>query len=283
MDTTSSVKTWGQALDWQMRRWKRLPSIKTNTINSGHITRHVGRSFPLAKMGKARFWMELQEELLDEGKSSSTVNRICSVGTHVMKETHLAELHKTPCPKFKRLKEGEHRLTWFTKEDVEKLVFTAINVFDRSDIADAIVFSAFTGVRQAELLKLKSRDLDLDKWQIWIGGKPDAVTKARNVRCVGLPERIRDIVLVRKDNHKLFGCDWDTKDQLYYHFCKVRDHAGFSPDHCWHSLRHSYGTWLGEHASTRTIQALMGHKDQASTLKYVKASDRAMKDATDLL
>jgi len=283
MDTSSTVKTWGQALDWQMRRWKRMPSIKTNTINAAHITRHIGRSFPLSKMGKRRFWIELQEELLDEGKSTSTVNRICSVGSTVMKETFLADLHPTEIAKFKRLQEGEHRLTWFTKDDIEKLVFTAINTFDRSDIADAILFASYTGVRQSELLKLKGRDLDLAKWQVWVGGKPDCVTKAKNVRCVGLPERIRDVVLARKDERLLFGCDWDTKDQLYYQFTKIRDHAGFPKDHCFHSLRHSYGTWLGENSSITTIAALMGHKDRSSTEKYVKPSDTAMSAATDLL
>ena len=83
----SEIKTWGQALDWQFKRWKRLASAKTNQINSNHITRHVGRSFPISKMGKAGFWMELQVDLLDEGRSSSTVNRIISAGTTVLHET----------------------------------------------------------------------------------------------------------------------------------------------------------------------------------------------------
>ena len=274
------VKTWGQALDFQMRRWKRLASAKTNSINSGHITRHVGRSYPISKLGKAGFWMNLQEELLDEGKSSSTVNRIVSAGTTVLRETHTAELHKTAVPKVKRLKEGQHRLTWFSKDDVEKLVFTAINTFDRSDIADAILFSAYTGVRQGELLKLKpARDLDLANGQIWVGGMPHLVTKGKNVRNIPIANRIHDLVMARKDNDLLFGCDWETKDQLYYQFCKVRDYCGFPEDHCWHTLRHTFGTWLAEKTQPRAIQALMGHAQLSTSMKYMHSSDEANRAA----
>ena len=278
-----SVKTWGQALEFQMRRWKRTRSAKTTLINSNHITRHVGLSYPISKMGKTGFWMNLQEELLDEQKSSSTVNRICSTGSHVIKQTYLADLHKTPCPKFKRLKEGQHRMTWFTKDQVEQLVFTAIDVFDRPDIADAILFSAFTGVRQGELLKLKGRDLDLSEWKLWIGGKPDLVTKGSNVRWVRIPERIRDICIARQDNKLLFGGDWKGKDQLYYHFCRIRDYCDIPNDHVWHSLRHSYGTWLGEVTQIKTIQACMGHSDISTTMRYVKATDSAIEAAGDAL
>ena len=280
METITKATTWGQALDWQMKRWKRMASAKTNAINSGHITRHVGRSYPLAKMGKPGFWMQLQEELLDEGKSTSTVNRICSAGTHVLKETFAADLHKTNCPKFKRLKEGEHRLTWFSKSEVEALVSAAIEIYDNQDLADAVLFSAYTGVRQGELLKLKGVDVDLAGGQIWIGGKPDQVTKGKNVRAVPIAERIQQVVERRINQTYLFRDDWDgSKDRLYYQFKKIRQYTGMSEDKVWHTLRHSFGTWLGEVTHPRQIQALMGHADIETTLRYVKATDQANRDA----
>ena len=48
----------------------------------------------------------------------------------------------------------------------------AVDVYDRQDLADAILFSAYTGVRQGELLKLRSDDVDVARSQIWVGGKP---------------------------------------------------------------------------------------------------------------
>ena len=119
---TTTIKTWGEALDYTYRvKWKRTNSAKTNTINSGHVTNYCGRSLPLKRMSVAGWWMEFKAELEDEGRSGSTINRILSAGTTVMKFTALAGLHSYQCPKFERAKEGEHRLTYFTKEQVEQL------------------------------------------------------------------------------------------------------------------------------------------------------------------
>ena len=273
----SDIRTWGQALDWQWKFWKRLPSAKTNQINSNHITRHVGRSFPISKMGKAGFWKELQLDLLEEGRSSSTVNRIVSAGTTVLHETYLAGLHATAKPAFRRLKEGEHRLTWFSKDQVEKLAAASRNVFSREDLADAILFSAYTGIRQGELLKLKGQDIDLEHGCIWIGGKPDQVTKGKNVRAVPISDRIKDICSARLSQKHAF--EFDNKDQLYGAFKKVRKYCDIPEDHVWHSLRHSFGTWLGEVTHPKQIQALMGHADITTTLRYVKPTDEANRAA----
>ena len=53
-------------------------------------------------------------------------------------------------PKFEKGEE-ESTDTFFGKEEVEQLAFVAVDVFDRPDLADALVFSAYTGVRQGEL------------------------------------------------------------------------------------------------------------------------------------
>ena len=101
------IKTWGEAFDYTWRvKWKRTASAKTNAINAGHITEYAGRSLPLKRMSVAGWWMELRATLEDEGRSGSTINRIISAGTTVMKFTHLAGLHTQVCPKFEQ---GEGR------------------------------------------------------------------------------------------------------------------------------------------------------------------------------
>ena len=280
MTTSVQVKTWSQAFDWQWRIWRRLPTAKTNQINAGHITRHIGCSYPISKMGKLAFWIELQQDLLDENRSTSGVNRIVSIASHVMRETFQAELHKTPLPSFKRLKEGKYRMAWFTKPQVEQMYSAAIEIFDNQPLADALVFSAYTGIRQGELLKLKGEDVDLTNSCVWVGGKPDRLNKGNEGgRAIPIADRIMPIVLARKDQRRMFGEDWNGKDQLYYNFQKVRDHVGIPADHVWHSLRHSFGTWLGAEAHPKQIQDLMGHADISTTLRYVKATDEANRAA----
>ena len=274
------IKTWGEAFDYTWRvKWKRTASAKTNAINAGHITEYAGRSLPLKRMSVAGWWMELRATLEDEGRSGSTINRIISAGTTVMKFTHLAGLHTQVCPKFERAKEGEHRLTYFTKQQVSLMAEIAVDVYDRQDLADAILFSAYTGVRQGELLKLRSDDVDVARSQIWVGGKPTLVTKGKNVRNITLHPAIEQIVMNRLHQTYLFRDDWSNKDQLYAAFKKVRKQAGISEDHVWHTLRHSFGTWFGETTHPRQIMALMGHANIETSLRYVKATDEATRSA----
>ena len=280
MTTSPTIKTWGEALDYTWRvKWKRKNSAKTNAINSGHVTNYCGRSLPLKRMTVAGWWLEFKAEMEDEGRSGSTINRILSAGTTVMKFTHLAGLHTHVCPKFERAEEGEHRLTYFTKEQVSLMAEIAVDVYDRQDLADAILFSAYTGVRQGELLKLRSDDVDVARSQIWVGGKPTLVTKGKNVRNVTLHPKIEQIVMNRLHQDYLFGDDWNNKDQLYAAFKKVRKLAGLSEDYVWHTLRHSFGTWLGETTHPRQIMALMGHANIETSLRYVKATDEATRSA----
>ena len=76
-----------------------------------------------------------------------------------------------------------------------------------------------------------------------------------------LHELLKSIVQNRLDRKFFFGEHWTNKDQLYGRFKKVRAHCGLPEDHVRHSLRHSFGTWLGEVCHPKQIQALMGHKN----------------------
>ena len=278
-----TIKTWGEAFDYTWKvKWKRLASAKTNQINSNHITDYCGRSMPLTRMGKAGFWLELIADLEDEGRSSSTINRIISAGTTVLKFTKLAGLHNVECPTFQRPKEGEHRLTYFTKQEVDKMAHAAVDIFDRQDVADCITFAAYTGMRQGEILRIRAEDIDLALGVIHVGGKPSQVTKGKNVRSIPIHEKVAPILQRRLEatpKGKLFGNDFSHKDALYRAFKKVRDYCGISEDHVFHSLRHSFGTFLGEVTHPRQIMALMGHADVTTSLRYVKATDEANKAA----
>ena len=280
--TPSTIKTWGEALDWTWQyKWKRLNSAKTNQINSNHVTNFCGRSLPLSRMAKNSWWVQLQEELQEENPkwSSSTVNRVTSAASAVMRYTFKAQLHDIKPPEFDRLKEGKMRFTYFTKEQVDHMAFVAVDVFNREDLAHAILVSAYAGPRQGELLKLKSEDIDLAADVIWIGGKPKRETKGRNVRAVPIHPKIRSVLMSRLDRKFLFRDDWNNKDQLYGRFKKVRAHCGLGEDLVWHSLRHSFATWVGEHNHPRIAMDLCGHADINTTLRYMKATDEAAKAA----
>ena len=283
--STKCITTWQQAADYTWTHcWSRQKSAQTAEKRVERITKFCGRSFPLRKMGETWWWHELMTDILNEDNvTHATVNRAVSVGTHALKFTRKAGLHSVKCPEFDRLPEDECRQSWYTKEQVDHLAFLSLDVFDRKDLRDAILFSAYTGCRQGELLKIKPTDVDFSTNVVLIGGKKRSSTKNRKGRPVPINDKIKPIIKNRLSNTYLFGDDWNNKDQLYNAFKKVRKLAGHDETYCWHSLRHSNATWLGAVTHPRTIMELLGHRSINTTLQYCKATDEAQHKAVSLL
>ena len=289
-DDIDEIKSWGEAAKYTWRhKWSGKASEKTSYINMNHWMTVAGQSTPLIRAKKGAWWTQKIEELKDDHPqwTESTLNRVITAGTTMFNYCRDQGLHDIKPGKFEKGKEGEHRFTFYTKEEVEQLAFVAIDVFDRLDLAEALVFSAYTGVRQAELLKLKVSDIDWMMRCVWVGGRAHLQTKSKDCRSIPIADRIEDILRKRCEGAHpqatLFGRDWTNKDQLYGAFKKVRKQAGFNEDYVWHSLRHSFATWLGEQTHPRQIMELMGHNDITTTLRYCKPSDDAIRLAISKL
>jgi integrase len=239
-------------------------------------------------MAEPSFWTELKEELRAKHPewSSSTFNKVLAAGTTCMNFCNENGVSNVKAPRVRKEKQGEARHTYFTKEQVDELVFAAESFLGDQALADAILISAYTGLRQSELLeKLRVGDVDWEANTLWVGGRPGQETKGKEVRALPIHERVAPVLRRLIDNAPssrnplLFEGAFKNADQMRYKFERIRDNLGISDEHVWHSLRHSFGTWLGEATHPRTIQSLMGHKNIATTLRYVKATDKAMREA----
>ena len=276
--------TWGEAVDYTLRTrdsWRNGNSRKTNIINAGHFTEHHGRSFPTSKISSALV-NQWAVDLEENGMSNATINRCISAISTVLNHCACDDLCGPP-PKFKRRKETEGRILFFTKEDVNQMCHASVEVFNRLDLAEIIQVAAFTGMRQGELLKLKARDIDLSLNTIHVGGRPDVVTKAGNYRSIPIHERITTPLQNRLEdvspNVRVFD-DWTDKDQLLRAFNKARRYVGLPEGYCFHSLRHSFATWHAEAGTPmRTLMMLMGHKRIETTLRYAKVTNKASIEA----
>jgi len=281
----STITTWGKAVDYTFatrHTWRHGNGAVTARINCGHFTRLRGRSYPLSKITQPNI-NQFSIELEEEGKSDATINRVVSAVSTVM--NHLAFDGLIPsAPKLRRRKELEHRLTYFTKTEVEAMVQAALTLWDRHDIADMILVAAYTGMRQGELLKLKAQDIDLTQNVIHVGGRPGFTTKAGNYRCLPIHDRIKDVLSNRmanaSSNVRILGDEWNDPDQLRRAFNKIRNYIGKDESFVFHSLRHSFATWAVEaDVGIRVIQDLLGHKRIETTLRYAKVSPTASQAA----
>jgi integrase len=288
-----SVKTWGEAVDFTFKTrdaWRRGNSRPTNTYNCQHFTNCVGNSFPLVKITPLIMTQVCIDLETERQMSSSTINRVISAVSTVLNHCAAMGVIDFNPPRFQRREEGEHRLTWFTKPEVETMVEAAQDPFARDDVAAIIVVAAYTGMRQGELLKLRVKDLDLSTKQIYIGGREGFETKSKNYRTVPIHDRIFPVLHGRSEYAKretlIFGDDWPGgKDQLIRAFKKVRNYS-VKKDDSWtfHSLRHTFATWCAEAGvPIRTLMGLMGHANVETTLRYAKVTDKARVDAINAL
>jgi len=283
------IKTWGQALEYTFKTrhsWRHGNGAKTAAINAGHFTRIRGLSFPVGRITQPII-NEVSVELEDEGKSDATINRIVSAVSTVLNHCAFDGLIATPA-KFRRRKEHEGRINFYTKEEVTRLSHAAVDPFMREDAAEIIKVAAYTGMRQGELLKLKAKDVDLGLNVIHVGGRPDVQTKAGNYRSIPIHTHIASLLERRIDNVgsnvRVFGDEWSDKDQLLRVFKKVNKYIGKDETYVFHTLRHSFGTWCAEAGvPIRTIMDLMGHKRIETTLRYAKTTDKARTEALNLI
>ena len=277
--------TWGEAVEETLRTrptWRNGTGRKPAIINCGHFTRHQGLSFPCNRIN-ITVMEDVGVELEEEGKSDATINRVTSAVSTVLNHCARRELCNHP-PTFTKRKEDEVRLTFFTKQQVQQLIHASIDPYDRKDIADIVAVAAYTGMRQGELLKIKARDIDLGARLIHVGGRPDQRTKPGNYRAIPIHDKIINLLSDRLEylspNVKVFGDEWDDKDQLYRAFKKVRKYAGLDQSLVFHSLRHSFATWHAQAGTPmRTLMTLMGHKRIETTLRYAKTTDSALTEA----
>jgi site-specific recombinase XerD len=140
-----------------------------------------------------------------------------------------------------------------------------------------------TGVRRAELARLKITDIDSQRMIIHIQGG-----KGRKDRDVMLSPKLLQALreywrgLRRKPTDWLFpGGRWHTANhpittKVVWNACqKAAQRAGIHKKIHPHTLRHCFATHLLEAgADLRTIQVLLGHRDLEETTIYLHLSQR---------
>lgn len=287
MAKARKISTFGEAREYTIKhRWERSRSIKTNLINSQHVIDAVGKQFPLTEMATTGFWRQLATQLMDKHPdwTDSTCNRVLSAGSTILRtvvDDEVATVDRVP--KIFKFKEGKSRYHFFLKDEVERLVYNSIDPFDKPELADVIIFAAYTGCRITEILKLRVMDVDFGSNNVWVGGMPDRITKGKEVRVIPISDRIQDVLMKRTRDKagtaKVFGDDWGSYDAVNYWFKRVRDFSGFDEKFCFHCLRHSFATWTAEKASPKQVMALLGHADIATTMRYCHASDESLRSA----
>lgn len=170
--------------------------------------------------------------------------------------------------------EGRKNITALTEAEVMELAECAPRVFQNEDgetLKAAIIFSAYTGIRQGEMIALRFTDLGHDELTVSRSysslSRETTTPKNGQARTVVLPPAARKAVqeMPRRLGQEFVFVKHDggpfAKNTLHYYWAQVRAFAG-RPELHWHELRHACATMLIERGVAPHIVAhQLGHTD----------------------
>jgi integrase/recombinase XerD len=170
-----------------------------------------------------------------------------------------------------------------TREEAIRLIDSASNLFHRA----MLITMYSTGMRRAELCRLKVEDIDSTRMLIHIrqgkGGKDRDVPLSPKT-----PETLREYWRWMRPKTYMFPgtingsrADKPITPKVLWEACReAAQRAGITKAVRPHLLRHSFATHLVEGgADLPTVQALLGHTDLKPTSIYLHLSERHIKAA----
>jgi integrase/recombinase XerD len=269
-------------LDELQRRNYSQSTVETYTFILREFTKYFGRAPD--QLGPEHI-RQYQVHLFRERKlaPSSVTQRVAALRFFFVKtlRRHYM-LEHIPFPK-------EHRPlpTVLSQEEVALLIDSASNLLHRAMLMTLYA----TGVRRAELVKLKVTDIDKPRMVVHIhrgkGNRDRDVPISEK-----LLETLREYFRWMKPKTYLFPgtvhhwrADVPISDKMVWYACRqAAERAGIRKKISPHCLRHSYATHqLEAGVDLPTLQNLMGHADIRDTAIYLHVSKRHLQAASSPL
>lgn len=295
------LRTIGQVFRYTFEhKWAGSSGEEPNRINADVVMEIFGASCPVKHVTEAWFWNQLRTEYkkLKPGNKLATMNRVTGCLKTAVKFTRVAGCHThVEHQASTKIPEPKVRHSYYTREAVKQFHHYAFDHLEDPYLAHGIYVAVYTGMRQAEMLRLRCADIDFEYTvpTIWVGGNPDIglTTKNGEYREMGIcPELMESAEWLKshctRRDQNLFAQYEPTKaggKLLRDHFRLILELPCFGDkyanreQYCWHTLRHTFATWLGEHNSSATVAEIGGWKDRKMVERYCHATDAAKRHA----
>lgn len=149
-----------------------------------------------------------------------------------------------------------------------------LGVIKAEDYRELVLCGVSTGLRLGELLSLQWKDVDFAQRVVRVQNSDVFTTKNKRNRCVPMTSRLYAMLEVRKTRatcglvfHNNFRRM--TEDNVSKTFKRHVRAAGLGHELHFHSLRHTFATWLAQAGvSIFEIQKLLGHSSISTTMVY---------------
>jgi integrase len=180
-------------------------------------------------------------------------------------------IKENPFSKSKQVRVPEKPFVHFTRDDFVRLI-AAVN---EPELKDLFLFAVMTGMRQGEIVNLQWSNVDFDQKLIHITNQDGFLTKTGRSRSVPMNDDVFELLHKLQseapEHPHVFVREGEMLKQSYveHKFKQYVRAAGLRDDLKFHSLRHTFATWLVQSgASIYEIQKLLGHSDIKTTQIY---------------
>lgn len=170
------------------------------------------------------------------------------------------------------------RFGHLTQKEVESIVTRVRAVQDAPTAAwdaDVIEFLFLTGLRRAELARLRAEDVDVFRGKLRVRGKTGSrvlpiVAPLKPVLVRLLDAADDDGFVIRKRSDRALSRDGHV-DWALRRWREKLDNPNLHP----HALRHSFATWhVDAGTPPHVLRELLGHTTLTMTMRYYHANDR---------
>lgn len=227
-------------------------------------------------------------QLVNEGIENRTVNRkIASLKAYYKFLLRIGEIKTSPLIKHKALKVSKKIEVPFSEEEMEKVLAQIVYPEGFEGARDKLLIDLLytTGMRRAELIRLKRGNVDLSTCTLKVLGKRNKERiipiLVSTIELFVAYFKTRESLGVIVDSNHVFLLKSGNKiyETLVYrvingYFSKVSTKVKKSP----HILRHTFAThMLNKGADLNSVKELLGHSSLASTQIYTHNSIEMLK------
>lgn len=221
----------------------------------------------------------IKRSMSDAGRAARSVHYCLAIIRQIFNHARRLDLFvgDNPVGKVKKPSEDNRRMRFLTHEEAEQLLDGLAK--KSRDVHDQALLSLHCGLRAGEVFALTWADVDMNRGMLAIKD-----TKSKRNRTAIMTSMVKDMLKGRGPSaptEYVFPAKGGKKTgQVSQTFIKVVNVLGFNADVLdarqkivFHSLRHTYASWLVEQGVDLYVVAeLMGHETLAMTKRYAHLS-----------
>jgi site-specific recombinase XerD len=189
-----------------------------------------------------------------------------------------------PCKSIKRFRLPQKEPVFFHEWEFDLL----LSKIKENDIKDIVIFAVHTGLRQMELITLEWSQINF-KDRFLVLTNHNHLTKSKKIRTVPLSIKAMQILTdreMKKKGNLIFTFNNKPINQNFIsHLFKsyVRE-SGINPKLNFHSLRHTFASWLVQRGvSIYEVSKLLGHSNISVTEIYSHLRAEDLRSAINVL